>query len=60
MKREHKMFKKTTTGTRYLTEGDARELIDELLRTALRQQARELEKHLSDIDRRLKALEQRR
>ena len=54
------MFKKTTTATRYLTEGDARELIDELLRTALRQQARELEKHLSDIDRRLKALEQRR
>jgi len=53
---------KSRSGTtpRYLTEGDARELIDEVVRTALRQQARDLEKHLADIDRRLKALETRR
>jgi hypothetical protein len=52
------MFKKTQE-TRYLTEGQARELADELVRTALRQQARELEKHLADIDKRLKALERK-
>lgn len=53
---------KSQSGTtpRYLTEGSARELIDEVVRTALRQQARDLEKHLADIDKRLKALEQRR
>jgi len=54
------MFKKTTTGARYVTEGQARELADTLVRTALREQARDLEKHLQDIDRRLKLLEQRR
>lgn len=53
------MFKKTTE-PRYLTEGQARELIDEVVRTAVREQARDLEKHLGDIDRRLKALEKRR
>lgn len=53
------MFKKTTE-TRYLTEGQARELIDEVVRTAVRQQARDLERHLGDIDKRLKALEKRR
>ena len=37
----------------------ALELADELVRTALREQARELEKHLTDIDKRLKALERR-
>jgi hypothetical protein len=52
------MFKKTQE-TRYVTEGQARELADELVRTALRQQARELEKHLADIDKRLKALERK-
>ena len=52
------MFKKTQ-GTRYITEGQARELADELVRTALREQARDLEKHLQDIDRRLKALERK-
>ena len=53
------MFKKSQ-GARYITEGQARELADELVRTALRQQARDLEKHLMDIDRRLRELEQRR
>jgi demethoxyubiquinone hydroxylase (CLK1/Coq7/Cat5 family) len=52
------MFKKTQE-TRYITEGQARELADELVRTALREQARELEKHLADIDKRLKTLERR-
>ena len=45
---------------RYITEGLARELVDDIVRTAIRQQARDLEKHLADIDRRLKLLEQRR
>jgi demethoxyubiquinone hydroxylase (CLK1/Coq7/Cat5 family) len=54
------MFKKTTTSPRYVTEGQARELADELVRTALREQARDLEKHLMDIDRRLRELEKRR
>jgi len=54
------MFKKTTTSPRYVTEGQARELADELVRTALREQARDLEKHLKDIDRRLRELEKRR
>ncbi len=53
------MLKKTTE-TRYLTKGQARELIDEVVRTAVRQQARDLEKHLGDIDKRLKTLEKRR
>ena len=53
------MFKKNPTATRYVTEGQARELADALVRTALREQARDLEKHLQDIDRRLKALERK-
>ena len=53
------MFKKTTE-PQFLTEGQARELIDEVIRTALRQQARDLEKDLNDIDRRLRTLEKRR
>lgn len=44
----------------YLTERAARELADDIVRTAIRQQARDLEKHLSDIDRRLRELEKRR
>ena len=53
------MFKKSQE-TRYITEGQARELADTLVRTALREQARDLEKHLMDIDKRLKELEKRR
>jgi len=52
------MFNKTSQ-QRYLSEGEVRELIDELIRTAIGQQARDLEKHLADIDRRLKELEKR-
>ena len=54
------MFKKNTAEARYVTEGQARELADTLVRTALREQARDLEKHLQDIDRRLRELEKRR
>jgi hypothetical protein len=53
------MFKKIRE-TSYLTEGKARELVDEIVRTAISQQARDLEKHLGDIDKRLKALEKKR
>lgn len=59
MRKGSKMFKKTGE-PQFLTEGQARELIDEVVRTALRQQARDLEKHLNDIDRRLRTLEKRR
>jgi hypothetical protein len=39
--------------------GAVRDLVEEVLRGALRTQARELEKHLNDIDTRLTALEKR-
>ena len=58
-RRNNKMLKKKSE-PRYITEGFARELVDDIVRTAIRQQARDLEKHLADIDRRLKLLEQRR
>ena len=45
---------------RFLTPGDATELIDSVIRTAIREQARMLEKHLRDIDSRLKQLENKR
>ena len=37
----------------------AEERMDLRLREAIRQQARDLEKHLADIDKRLRALEER-
>lgn len=46
-----------TSGT---SRSDIKEIVDELLRTAMREQARNLETHLKDIDRRLKELEKRR
>lgn len=49
----------TKDKARYLTEGRAKELVDDLLRSAFREQARELEKHLSDVDRRLRELEEK-
>ncbi len=39
--------------------GAVRDLVEEVIRDALRVQARELEKHLQDIDRRLTSLERR-
>jgi len=53
------MLKKNEKGPTYITKSDAKELVDSIIRTAIREQARELEKHLADIDRRLKELEQR-
>ena len=40
-----------------VTMGDVRELVDEMLRGAFRDQSRDLEKHLGDADRRLRELE---
>ena len=45
---------------KYLTEGAVKEIVEVTLRTALNEQARELEKHLADIDRRLKEIERQR
>ena len=56
------MSRKTTTtlnGPRYVTEGRAREIVDEIVRTAVREQARDLEKHLTTIHKRLVTLEKR-
>jgi len=57
--------KRTTTqspekivgGPTYITAGDARELIDTMLRQALSEQSRNLESHLNDIHKRLINLE---
>jgi demethoxyubiquinone hydroxylase (CLK1/Coq7/Cat5 family) len=54
------MFKKNEHGPNYLTKGNAKELVETIVRTAVQEQARELEKHLADIDRRLRELESRR
>jgi hypothetical protein len=51
---------KKTHPPRYLTEGAIKELVDATLRTAFREQARDLEKHLADINRRLTELETKR
>tara|TARA_Y100000310_G_C20176082_1_gene575903 strand:- start:232 stop:396 length:165 start_codon:yes stop_codon:yes gene_type:complete len=44
----------------YLTETPVIDLVDKMLRTALHDQARELEKHLANIHERLLALEKKR
>ena len=43
-----------------LTEGETRELIDDIVREAIREQARDLETHFKDVHRRLIALEKKR
>tara|TARA_R110000765_G_scaffold141978_1_gene243033 strand:+ start:559 stop:753 length:195 start_codon:yes stop_codon:yes gene_type:complete len=43
-----------------LTEGETRELIDDIVRKAMREQARDLETHFKDVHRRLIALEKKR
>ena len=53
------MPKKTTTAPRYVTEGRAQELVDEVVRKALREQARDLETHLRNIHKRLVSLEKK-
>ena len=52
MRKEKKMVKKTSKsvkGPNYVTRSDALELIDQKVREAMREQARDLEKHLIDI-----------
>ena len=44
---------------RYLTEGAGKEIVETAVRTAIREQARDLEKHLADINKRLVVLEKR-
>jgi len=57
------MPKKTTTVSRKATKktpvtvAKVEDIVDKSLRKALQDQARELESHLSDIDKRLRALE---
>ena len=41
-------------------EGAVRDIVQEIVRSAIRTQARELEKHLNNIDERLTALEEKR
>ena len=51
------MAKTTPKG---LSEGAVREIVDGMLRTAFRDQARDLEKHFKDVDTRLRTLERKR
>jgi hypothetical protein len=51
------MLKKKTD---FITKIETTELIDATIREAVGQQARDLEKHLTDIDKRLRQLEKRR
>ena len=47
----------TTRKNREMTEGAVREIVDEMLRDAFRTQARELEKHLTNIHERLQKVD---
>ena len=49
--------KQKSKGPHSITRSEAEELTESLLRNALREQARDLEKHLRDIDERLRSLE---
>jgi hypothetical protein len=55
--KEKKMAKTTPKG---LSENAVREIVDGMLRTGFRDQSRDMEQHLRDIDRRLQALENKR
>ena len=52
-------FKRTKTSGP-LSEATVREIVDEMLRTALSEQARDLEEHLKDIHERIQKLERGR
>jgi len=54
------MLNKKTDNNQFITKIETTEMVDTQIREAIRDQARALEKHLIDIDKRLKALEQRR
>ena len=51
---------KTTTTPPTVTRGDVTEIADDIVRKAVREQARNLEKHLTDIHNRLVELERTR
>tara|TARA_R100000995_G_C3481018_1_gene123903 strand:+ start:804 stop:968 length:165 start_codon:yes stop_codon:yes gene_type:complete len=53
----NKMLKKKTD---FITKIETTELVDSQIREALREQARSLEKHLTDIDKRLRTLERKK
>ena len=52
--------KKTTTTPTSVTRGEMTEIADDIVRKAVREQARDLEKHLADIHKRLVQLERGR
>ncbi len=52
--------KKTTTTPTSVTRGEMTEIADGIVRKAVREQARDLEKHLADIHKRLVQLERGR
>jgi|TARA_Y100000310_G_C20295603_1_gene629226 rubrerythrin len=52
------VFKRTKT-SEHLSEAVVREIVDEMLRTALSEQARDLEEHLKNIHERIQKLEKR-
>ena len=54
-----KTTRKTQTQRPGISRGDALELVDSVVRGAIREQARDLEKHLTDIHKRLLKLESR-
>ena len=49
-----------TFTTPHLTRSDVREMVEEIVRTAISQQARELETHLTNIHERILKLETKR
>tara|TARA_R110000824_G_scaffold177925_1_gene357466 strand:- start:3583 stop:3750 length:168 start_codon:yes stop_codon:yes gene_type:complete len=51
--------KKTPPPPQQMGEGAVRDIVQEIVRTAIRGQARELEKYLQDIDDRLRTLEEK-
>jgi hypothetical protein len=56
---ENKMKKKKAEVVRPLTKGEIKEIADDIVRVAIREQARDLEKHLLDIHTRIVELERR-
>ena len=59
LKEELETRTRKPTTPRYITEGRAREVANEMVSTAIREQARDLEEYLRDIHKRLIALEKK-
>ena len=51
--------RRTSAGPQLVTRSDVEEIVEDLIRKAISAQARDLEKHLSDINTRLQQLETR-